>query len=285
MQARSKSLLRSIRNPKAITSISSAESLATEVKLLQMDGDRASDMVDSVKSARILIVEDDIICREIVGAHLKSEGFSTVEATDIASGVKAFASHSIDLLITDINLPDGLGFDLVKRLRGQRDCASIYMTSRGGSGDRVRGLEDGGDDYMVKPLDLPELTARVRAVLRRYRKALPVPSPLDSVVVFAGWTLDLVRRELADSKGGLIRLTRAEFDLFAALAQTGARPLSRDYLVEVVSSADSATRERTIDVMISRIRRKLALAHQPAPQIITELGAGYRFKAPAPSPV
>ncbi|HEY2660486.1 MAG TPA: response regulator transcription factor [Caulobacteraceae bacterium] len=249
-----------------------------------MANGRAPDMVDSANFARILIVEDDIICREIVGAHLKSEGFHTVEAVDIASGVTAFATHPIDLLITDINLPDGLGFDLVQTLRRQRDFAAIYMTSRGGSCDRVRGLEDGGDDYIVKPVDMPELTARVRAVLRRYRKTAPGPAPSESVVVFAGWTLDLVRRELADSKGGLIRLTRAEFDLFAALAQTGAKPLSRDYLVEVVSSADSATRERTIDVMISRIRRKLALANQPAPQIVTELGAGYRFKAPEPLP-
>ncbi len=241
-------------------------------------------MVDTRNSARILIVEDDIICREIVGAHLKSEGFITLEATDIASGVAAFASHPIDLLITDINLSDGLGFDLVRTLRQQRDCATIFMTSRGGSDDRVRGLEDGGDDYIVKPVDMPELIARVRAVLRRYHRPQPKQAQTSHVVVFAGWTLDLVRRELADATGGLIGLTRAEFDLFAALAQAGGSPLGREYLLEVASSADSSTRERTIDVMISRIRRKLALGSQPAPQIITQYGEGYRFKAPAASP-
>jgi len=246
-----------------------------------MENGHAQDMVDAANSARILIVEDDIICREIVGAHLKAQGFSTLEAVDFASGVAAFASHPVDLLITDINLPDGLGFDLVKTLRAQRDCAAIYLTSRGGSDDRVRGLEAGADDYVVKPFDMPELTARVRAVLRRYRRQSASPAKADTVIVLAGWTLDLVRRELADPQGQLVRLTRAEFDLFAALAQSGAKPLSRDYLVEVVSSADSATRERTIDVMISRIRRKLAFVNHPAPQIITQQGQGYRFKAPA----
>jgi DNA-binding response OmpR family regulator len=236
-------------------------------------------------AAQILIVDDDAICREIVGAYLKRQGFDTVEAVDIASGMEAFGAHAVDLVIVDINLPDGLGFDFVKRLRCQRDCAAIFVTSRGGSNDRVHGLENGGDDYIVKPVEMRELSARVRAVLRRYRRSPQTTNRSEAVVAFCGWTLDLVRRELADPSGALIRLTRAEFDLFAALAQTGTRPLSREYLVEVVASAESSTRGRTIDVMVSRIRRKLALASQPAPQIITHQREGYCFKAPVAAPL
>ncbi len=241
-------------------------------------------MADIAGATKVLIVEDDLICREIVGAYLRQEGFDTIEAEDMASGLAAFAAHAVELVIADVNLPDGLGFDLVQALRRRRDCAAIYITSRGGSDDRVRGLETGGDDYIVKPVDMRELLARVRAVLRRYHRPPAATNPGNPVVVFSGWTLDLVRRELADAEGGLIRLTRAEFDLFAALAQTGARALSRDYLVEVVASAEASTGGRTIDVMVSRIRRKLSLARQPAPQIITQPGEGYRFEAPGAGP-
>lgn len=239
-------------------------------------------MPDYSKPPHILIVEDDPIVREIVASYLRSEGLVATETADIASAVAIFSARPVDLVIVDINLPDGLGFDLITTLRRQRDCAAIYMTSRGGSDDRVRGLETGGDDYVVKPIDVRELLARVRAVLRRYRGGRDAIQAPGAVMAFRGWTLDLLRRELADPCGQLIRLTRAEFDLFAALAQAGATPLSREYLLEVVSSADSTTKERTIDVMISRIRRKLGAAAPPTPQILTRQGQGYCFQAPPP---
>lgn len=239
-------------------------------------------MTAPFQSRHILIVDSDASCRKSLCSHLKSEGFALSEAGSIATGLARLADVSPDLMVVDVDLPDGLGFDLVRTARRRHDCACIYVTRRATTDDRVRGLEDGGDDYIVKPVDPRELTARIRAVLRRYHRT-PDPRP-DPVITFSGWTLDLVRRELADAQGELIRLTRAEFDLFAALAQTGAQPLSRDYLVEVVSSAESETRERTIDVMVSRIRRKLARARQPAPQIITQPGQGYRFRAPCPTP-
>jgi two-component system torCAD operon response regulator TorR len=154
------------------------------------------------------------------------------------------------------------------------------MTSRGTSDDKVHGLEAGGDDYIVKPVDMRELLARVRAVLRRYSRPQPPLHGAAQVEAFSGWTLDLMRRELADAQGALVRLTRAEFDLFAALYQSGATPLHRDYLVEVVAAADAATKPRTVDVMISRIRRKLSQASQPSPVIVTRVGEGYLLELP-----
>jgi len=225
--------------------------------------------------ARVLLVEDDVVVREIAAGYLRQGGIDTIEARSTASALACFGNQPIDLALVDVNLPDGLGFDLVRRLRAQRDTAVIYMTSRGTQDDKVHGLEAGADDYIVKPVDMRELLARVRAVLRRYSR-----HPAPQVEAFAGWTLDLVRRELADANGALVRLTRAEFDLFAALYQSGATALHRDYLVEVIAAADAATKPRTVDVMISRIRRKLAQAAQPAPQIVTRTGQGYLVELP-----
>jgi DNA-binding response OmpR family regulator len=179
--------------------------------------------------------------------------------------------------LVDVNLPDGLGFDLVKRLRAQQDMPVIYVTSRGAADDKIQGFDSGGDDYIVKPVDVRELLARVRAVLRRCARP---PGADESVFGLCGWTLDLVRRELVDSQGAVVRLTRAEFDLFAALFRGGQVPLHRDYLVEVVASSEASTKARTVDVLISRIRRKLSHASQPAPRIVTRTGEGYLLEIP-----
>lgn len=232
--------------------------------------------------ARVLIVEDDAIVREIVAGCLAAEGFQTASAASAAAAETLINLGSFDLALVDVQLPDGSGLDLVERLRRQRDIAVIYMTGLGSPDARVRGLET-GDDYIVKPVEVRELVARVRAVLRRYRRTAAPPRTLP-VLEFSGWTLDLVRRELADPAAGLVRLTRAEFDLLAALVQAAGSPLGRDYLLEVVSSAESDTKARTIDVMVSRIRKKLAAAAPPVPLIVTEPGAGYSFKAPGKAP-
>ena len=231
----------------------------------------------SPPGARVLVVEDDVIASEIAAAYLRDGGIDAIEARSSESALACFAAQPIDLALVDVNLPDGLGFDLVKRLREHRDMAVIYLTSRGAADDKMQGFATGGDDYIVKPVDVRELLARVRAVLRRTARP---PERNESVFVFSGWTLDLVRRELADGDGALVRLTRAEFDLFAALFRGGATPLHRDYLVEVVASSDASTKARTVDVLISRIRRKLRQAAQPAPCILTRTGQGYFVKLP-----
>ena len=219
----------------------------------------------------LLLVEDDPIFSEIVAAHLRKEGLEVVCAQDVAGGLRLFSELPIDLVLADVNLPDGLGHDMVRRMKARRDCAAIYVTQCGESDDRILGLSQ-GDDYIVKPADLRELTARVRAVLRRYQRGR-----VDRVIEIADWTLDIVRRELADAEGAILRLTRAEFDLVAALAQSGSVPLGREYLVEVIASAEATTNVRTVDVLISRIRRKLAAAGPSAPRIVTVHAQGYQL--------
>ncbi len=228
--------------------------------------------------ARVLIVEDDDIASEIIATHLTKEGLATTVAATAEAGLAQYLKSPFDLVIVDINLPDGLGFDVVERIHRHRDCAVIYLTSRGGLGDRVRGLNMGADDYMVKPADLSELSARVNAVQRRLR-AEQAPR----VMTLAGWTLDLVRRELADPEGRLLPLTRGEFDIFAAIVQAGPTALDRDYLLEVVASAEAMVGPRTIDVLISRIRAKLE-AYTGAPHIHTMRGQGYAYLGPKDMP-
>jgi two-component system torCAD operon response regulator TorR len=236
--------------------------------------------MQSQDTTRILIVEDDLIIRRIVVSFLRANGIDTVESGDAAGASAHFAAIPFDLVLVDVSLPDGSGFDLVDRMRRRRDCAFIYMTSLGSPEQRVRGLEN-ADDYLVKPIEVRELLARIRAVLRRYRRVAPEPPAAAPIIELSGWTLDFIRRELADPDGAIIKLTRAEFDLLAALAQANGTPLSRDYLVEVIASAEADTKERTIDVMVSRIRRKLKAAPQPSPHIATRTGLGYCFVPPA----
>lgn len=231
-------------------------------------------MKQDISPIRLLVVEDDDISREIVATHLVFDGFKVAMATSVESGNAEFRRGNVDLAIVDINLPDGSGFDLVRQLRKHRDCAVIYMTSRSEPSDRVRGLEAGGDDYIVKPAHLAELSARVRAVLRRYQKS---SSSGAGVIALSGSTLDLVRRELADEDGQLVPLTRGEFDIFSALVQASPVSLDRDYLLEVLTSADSTVGIRTIDVMISRIRAKITPARLPF-RIVTTRGSGYRIE-------
>jgi two-component system torCAD operon response regulator TorR len=204
----------------------------------------------TLPSVRVLLVEDDPILSEVIIGYFRQEGIDVLAAADAAAGLRLFARHPVDLALVDVNLPDRSGHDLVRDLKRRRDCPVIYVTSRGGAEERVWGLQ-AADDYVVKPIDVRELMARVKAVLRRYR---PPTSVVNAVVELGGWTLDIVRRELADPAGAPVRLTRAEFDLFAALAQVDGVTLSRDYLLEVVASAEAPSKSRTVDVLVSRIQ-------------------------------
>lgn len=224
------------------------------------------------ESASVLVVDDDPIVRGIVAASLTTAGFAVRLAENGAAARASFAHQPADLALIDIRLPDGSGHDVATTLQQLGNPAVIFLTSLSGVADRVRGL-DLADDYLVKPVDLAELHARVRAVLRRWRRGLPAGSTRQ----FAGWTLDLVRRELADPAGAVLRLTRAEFDVLAALVQAAGAVLSRDYLLEVSGSVDSGAASRSTDVLVSRIRRKLA-GSALAGAVQTVPSQGYRWQ-------
>lgn len=240
-------------------------------------------MSDAAPDIRVLLIDADGRARGFVAAYLRTNAVIAIEAATIGSGLAIFAAQRFDLVIAEIDFADGSGFDMIRQMRSRRDCAVIFMTRQDSSNMRIKGLDSGADDYVVKPIEVRELFARMRAVLRRYRRQPPQPPVNDAVPVIelGAWTLDLVRRELSDAAGELVRLTRAELDLLAALVQARGEPLSREYLVEVVASADAETKVRTIDVMVSRIRRKLAAASGAPPRILTQKGSGYRYAAAA----
>lgn len=222
-----------------------------------------------------LVVEDDLIVREIVVATLAGQGIAATPVGSLAAGLAADLVTRVDLVIADVNLPDGLGFDLVSVLRRRHDAPVIYLTSRGAMKDRLRGFATGGDDYLIKPFDPAELAARVLAVLRR----AGAEGRENRLIARGNWTLDLVRRELATVDGALVTMTRGEFDLLAALVQAAPGALDRVYLLEVASSADASAGPRTIDVMVSRIRTKLDAAGVADLAIVTVRGSGYRAEA------
>jgi two-component system torCAD operon response regulator TorR len=185
------------------------------------------------------------------------------------------ASVNPDLLFLDILLPDGDGIELAEEIRATSQVGIIFVTHRDADVDRIRGLEGAGDHYVTKPIDLRDLLARARSLLRRRAIERPA-SRTGSSVRFRDWTIDLVRRELVGLDDTPIQLTRAEFDLLAALVDAQGQPLSRGYLIEVVSNRQSDVDVRTVDALVARLRRKL-VGRSDRPVIATVTGVGYRI--------
>jgi len=180
-----------------------------------------------------------------------------------------------DLVLLDVGLPGEDGLSLARFLRERHDLPVIMISGAGSPVDRIIGLEVGADDYLAKPFDPRELLARVKSVLRRYRHAAEEAPTSDGGVCLGRFRLDLQRRQLLDEQGGEIELTAMEFDLLQAFAQRPNRPLSRDQLLNLTQNRDWNPFDRSIDIRIARLRRKLE-DDPEKPQIIRTLrGVGY----------
>ena len=226
----------------------------------------------------IILVEDEVSTRALLSAYLRTEGFKIVDVGNGEAFWRAFDSHDADLVILDINLPDTDGLSLARQIRARSDAGIIFSTVRNDDIDRVLGLEVGGDDYVTKPLNLRELLARIRAVLRRRSVAQQLVNR--TVRKLGPWYVDLTRREITDEHGVPLRLTRGEFDLLAAMVAAGCRPVSRDYLLDVVSQRSAEIGERSVDTIISRLRRKLESDRTKPQLIVTRHGYGYQLGMP-----
>ncbi len=240
---------------------------------------------DTVVSQRILVVDDDPrICR-LLCRYLEKENYSVGTAGSGQAMWRALKSRPYNLIILDLRLPGGEdGLSLARRLRSQTDISLIMLTGRADSADKIVGLELGADDYVTKPFDRRELLARIRSVLRRAAsRASPISlSDQDNEVLeFGGWTLDMNRRKLTRTDGVTVALTSYEFDLLAVMAQRPARVLSRDQIMDLIAHRDWQPLDRSIDVLIGKLRRKLNDDPNNPNLIKTIRGVGYMFASPS----
>jgi two-component system, OmpR family, response regulator len=235
----------------------------------------------------IAILDDEVDITQLLANYLQGHGF---RVTQLHSGRALTALMPVDppaLVLLDLGLPGEDGFSIARQLREHWRCGLVIVTGRGDAVDKVVGLEVGADDYVTKPFDLRELLARIKAVLRRVAAAEPAESiaatqaaPARTRLRFGGWVLDTAARRLTGEQGQDTPLTGGEFDLLCAFTQHAGRVLSRDFLLEQTRGRSAAPFDRTIDVQVGRLRKKLE-ADADDPQIIKSVrGAGYIFVPP-----
>ncbi|GAA4773773.1 response regulator [Stakelama sediminis] len=227
----------------------------------------------------IVLVEDDPPLRMLTARALQESGYDVRTAATGAEMWVALEGAPADLIILDIMLPGTSGLDLFRKLRRESDVPIIFVSARGNEQDRVLGLELGADDYLAKPFSTRELIARVGAVLRRH--GAPTDAERDAVrneARFDGWTVSLSRRELHSPDGTMVDLTSAEFDLLTTFLNQPQRVISRERLIELSRTRIGDSSDRSIDVLISRLRRKISAAGGDAP-IVTVRGIGYMLRS------
>lgn len=229
----------------------------------------------------LLIVDDDPGMRTALIKILRANGYHCLTAADGNAMWEVIGRNSFDLILLDVMMPGANGFDLCRQLRFQdgNRVPIIIISARGEEADLVTGLELGADDYIAKPFSTRELLARIRAVLRR--PPLPIePAPRRSELLrFAGWTLDLRQRQLFAGSGARVELSGAEYDLLVALLEHPQVVIGRDNLLEMSRARLGNASDRTVDVHICRLRRKLG-DEADRTLIRTVRGVGYIFTQP-----
>jgi len=232
-------------------------------------------------NGHILVVDDQQEICDVVQEYLAGEGYRVSTASDGAGMRRVLTQSPVDLVILDLVLPGEDGLTLARSLRSGSAIGIIILTGRGETVDRIIGLEMGADDYLPKPFHLRELLARVKSVLRRVQSRIGNNLQLNRLHArFAGWNLDLSSRELWSPIGEEVRLTTGEFDLLAAFVNNANQVLSRDRLLDLARNREAGPFDRTIDVQVGRLRRKLGDdPHNPS-LIKTVRGSGYIFTPP-----
>ncbi|QWT20427.1 response regulator [Bacillus sp. NP157] len=226
----------------------------------------------------LLIVDDDDEIRSLLQRFFQRHGFQADTAATGAEMDARLARGRYDMVILDVMLPDEDGFSLCKRLHAAGGTAIIMVTGVVEATDRIVGLELGADDYVTKPFDARELLARVRAVLRR-SEAPAAAASHSPMLGFSGWRLDIVRRELRSSDHTLTPLSGAEFELLVVFAQHPRRVLTREQLIDMSRGPRHEAFDRSIDVQVSRLRRKIEEDPSDPDIIRTVRNVGYMFSA------
>jgi two-component system OmpR family response regulator len=236
----------------------------------------------SALQPHILALDDDPSIRGLVADYLRD---NELRVTAVATGkelAEAMARETFDLVILDVRLQGEDGMQIARRLREDSAIPILMLTGRAEEADRVMGLELGADDYLTKPFSPRELLARVRALLRRAKAQATVADELSKVRAyrFGKWELNIGLRKLRNPQGVLVDLTKGEFSLLAAFLSSPQRVLTRDQLLDLSRLHNAEVYDRTIDVQILRLRRKIEADPAQPEFITTERGAGYVFAAP-----
>jgi len=226
----------------------------------------------------ILVVEDDRETRTLIAKYLRNNSCNVTIASDGREMFRAMTDHRIDLIILDVMLPGEDGLSLCRTVRAQSHTPIIMLTARGEDVDRILGLEMGADDYLAKPFNPRELLARINAVLRRQAIAGTASANEGAIVLtFLRWRIDFRLRELRNPEGARIAMTSAEFDLLWTFCERPGRVLSRESLLDLTQGRNAGSFERSIDVLVSRIRRKIEPDPQEPTLIKTVRSGGYMF--------
>jgi DNA-binding response OmpR family regulator len=235
-------------------------------------------------AVHIAVLDDEADITRLLANYLQGHGYRITQVHSGRALLDLMAGDPPALVLLDLGLPGEDGFSIARQLREHWHCGLVIVTGRGDAVDKVVGLEVGADDYVTKPFDLRELVARIKAVLRRLAPASsPAPvaaeGPRDRLS-FAGWQLDLAARSLSGPEGQAVALTTGEFDLLCTFARHPGRVLSRDFLLEHTRGREAGPFDRTIDVQVGRLRKKLE-PDAAEPQLIKSVrGAGYILVPP-----
>jgi two-component system OmpR family response regulator len=226
----------------------------------------------------ILLVEDDNEISALLTRYLRGNDCRVSAAKDGREMDGVLATSRIDLIVLDLMLPGEDGLAICRRLRAASHVPIIIVTAKGSELDRIIGIEMGADDYLGKPFNPRELLARIRAVLRRTSSAAVTPAHGGArTLSFAGWTLDCALRELRDPGGARVSVTGAEYDLLQALCERPGRVLSRDQLLDITQGRTAGVFERSVDILVSRLRRKIEPDPGHPAFIKTIRSGGYMF--------
>ncbi len=224
-----------------------------------------------MSSKSLLVIDDDVRLRELVAEYLSSRGFSVATAEDGESGLEQLRRQAFDLVVLDLMLPGIDGFEVLKEMRKSAATPVIMLTARGEETDRIVGLELGADDYLPKPFNPRELLARIQAILRRAQQTI---SDKPCLLSAGGISVDPDRRT-ASIDGRPLELTTTEFELLRTLVANAGRVIPRERLMELSRGEDFASFERSVDVHVSHIRRKLGDDPRRPIYLKTVRGVGY----------
>jgi len=232
-------------------------------------------------SEHILVVDDDAEIRNLLGEYLRKNGYNATAVPDGLAMWAALERDPVDLIVLDLMLPGDDGLTLCRKLCSQADTPVIMLTARGEETDRIVGLEMGADDYLSKPFSPRELLARIKSVLRRTR-SLPRNLRADDarLITFANWRLDLVARHLVSNDGVVTSLSGAEFQLLKIFLSHPSHVLTRDQLMMLSKGREADPLDRTIDILVSRLRQRLGDDPTEAQIIKTVRGEGYVLAVP-----